>query len=140
MQLREFIQSPAYTCSATTTLASAAHEMEIHNVGSLVVTDDAERIVGIVTDRDLARSLAHGRDGTSTIEQIMSRDVVTIPESASLDDAGAAMDARGVRRLPIADPQGHAVGIICLDDLYNYLTQETITLAGAVRAQGSPRR
>jgi CBS domain-containing protein len=69
----------------------------------------------------------------------MSPDVVTIPDDADIDDAAGAMESRGVRRLPVADEQGHAVGMICLDDLYDYLTQETITVAGAVRAQGAPQ-
>lgn len=80
------------------------------------------------------------RFGADTpVERLMSRDVMTIPDDASLDDAAAAMDGRGVPRLPVADGMGHPIGIICLDDLYRYLTQETITLAGAVRAQGVPR-
>ncbi len=138
MRLREFMQAPAYTCRPDTNLAGAAKTMETHNVGSLLVTDHEGRIVGIVTDRDLALALAHGKDGTGLVEGVMSVNVVTIPEDATLDDAAGAMDSRGVRRLPVADSAGHPVGIICLDDLYRYLTQESIVLAGAVRAQGLP--
>ena len=71
----------------------------------------------------------------------MSRHVVTIADDAELDDAAAMMDCWGVRRLPVADAEGRPVGMICIDDLYsyNYLTQETITLAGAVRAQTAPQ-
>ena len=139
MTLRGFMQSPVFDCSPTTTLAMAAREMETHNVGSLVVTDDGEKIVGIITDRDLALAIGHGRTATTTVEEIMSRYVETIPEVASLDDAAMAMDSRAVRRLPVTDEMGRAIGMICLDDLYNYLTQQTITLAGAVRAQGVPK-
>src|SRR5579864_8030294 len=136
MRLREFMQSPVYACSPTATLSMAAREMEAHNVGSLVVTDDNEKIVGIITDRDLALCLAHGRTAANTVAEIMSHDVITIPDDADIDDAAAALDSRGVRRLPVADERGHAVGMICLDDVHTYLTQETIALAGAVRAQG----
>ncbi len=139
MRLRDFMQSPVFHCSSATTLAAAAREMEAHNVGSLIVTDTDGDIVGIATDRDLAMGLAHGLDGTAVVEEVMSRNVVTVPDHASLDAAAAAMDSRGVRRLPVADSTGHPIGIICLDDLYRYLTQEAITLAGAVRAQGLPQ-
>ncbi len=139
MRLREFMQSPVYACSPTSTLAMAAREMEAHNVGSLVVTDDAERIVGIITDRDLALCYAHGRSGGTAVSEIMSHHVVSIPDDADIDEAAATMDSHGVRRLPVTDARDRVVGMICLDDLYNYLTQETITLAGAVRAQGTPR-
>jgi CBS domain-containing protein len=138
MKLREFMQCPAYTCAPDTTLAGGAGEMEAHNVGSLVVTNSDDRIVGIVTDRDLALALAHHHEAATAVMTVMSSDVVTIPDDAALDDAAAAMDSRGVRRLPVADGLCHPIGMICLDDLYRYLTQETITLAGAVRAQGLP--
>ena len=139
MQLREFMQSPVYMCSPETTLAMAAREMEAHNVGSLVVIDENQMIMGIVTDRDLAMALGSGHDGSSMVKMVMSANVVTIPDHATLDEAAAAMDSRGVRRLPVADEMGHPIGIICLDDLFRYLTQETITLAGAMRAQGFPQ-
>lgn len=138
MRLHDFMQSPVFHCSPADTLAMAARQMEAHNVGSLIVNDADDLIAGILTDRDLALALGRGLDGSASVEQVMSRDVVTIAHDASLDDAAAAMDSRGVRRLPVADEAGRAIGIICLDDLYSYLTQETITLAGAVRAQGGP--
>jgi signal-transduction protein with cAMP-binding, CBS, and nucleotidyltransferase domain len=98
-----------------------------------------EHIVGIVTDRDLALCLAHGQDGALAIAEATSADVVTMPDDADVHDAAATMDSHGVRRLPVADEDGRPVGIICLHDLYNYLTQEAITLNGAVRAQGVPQ-
>jgi CBS domain-containing protein len=139
MKLREVMQSPVYTCSPTATLTMAAEDMEAHNVGSLVVTDEDDKIVGIITDRDLALCLARGRAPAAMVGEIMSDHVVSIPVDATIDDAVAAMDGWAVRRLPVADEQGRAVGMVCLDDLYNHLTLETITLAGAVRAQGAPQ-
>lgn len=139
MRLRDFMQTPVFACSPTVKLSAAAREMEAHNVGSLVVSDDEERVVGIVTDRDLALSLARGHGPETAVSEVMSRHVVTIPDNAALDDAASEMDSHAVRRLPVVDELGRAIGIICLDDLYSYLTQETITLAGAVRAQGAPQ-
>lgn len=139
MRLRDFMQAPVYSCSPSSSLATAAGEMETHNVGSLLVTDDDDVLVGVITDRDLALALAHGRGPDSTISEVMSKEVVTIPDNATLDDAAGEMDSHAVRRLPVVDDSGRAIGIICLDDLYSYLAQETITLAGAVRAQGVPQ-
>lgn len=138
MQLREFMRAPVYTCAPSATLATVAHEMEAHNVGSLIVIDK-DAIVGILTDRDLALSFAHGHSGATEVEKIMSHQVVSVPETADIDTAAGAMDSHGVRRLPVLDASGKAIGIICLDDLYRYLTQETLTLAGVVKAQGAPQ-
>ncbi len=139
MRLRDFMQAPVYSCSPTASLSTAAREMETHNVGSLIVIGDADTIVGIITDRNLALALGRGLGPDATVSEVMSRHVVTISVDASLDDAAAEMDSHGIRRLPVIDEQRRAIGIICLDDLYSYLTQETITLAGAVRAQGAPK-
>ena len=100
------IQAPVYSCSPTATLAMAAREMEVHNVGSLVVTDEDQKLVGIITDRDLALGLAHGQTAATTVEEVMSPRVVTIGVDASLDTAAATMDNRAVRRLPVVDVRG----------------------------------
>ncbi len=139
MKIRDFMQAPVYTCSPTATLATAAGQMETHNVGSLVITDDNGRIVGIITDRDLALCLTRGHGATTAVADVMSHNVVSIPADVDIHDAAASMDSHGVRRLPVADDMGKPIGMICLDDLYNYLTQEAITLFGAVRAQGAPQ-
>jgi CBS domain-containing protein len=133
------MQAPVYACAPTATLAMAARAMEAHNVGSLVVTDDEAHIVGIITDRDLALCLGHGHDGAMAAAEAMSPNVVSIPNDADVHDAAAAMDSHRGRRLPVADAEGRPIGVICLDDLYNYLTQDAITLYGAVRAQGAPQ-
>ncbi len=139
MRLREFMQVPVFACTPTTTIANAARAMEINNVGSLVVTDVHERAIGIVTDRDLALSMAHGAGGATPIEEVMSRHVVTVAADASLDDAAGLMDCHGVRRLPVVDGEGRPIGIVSLDDLYGFLVDETITLRGAVRSQNAAR-
>lgn len=132
------MHSPVYTCSPEMTLTDAATQMEAHNVGSLVVTDPENCIVGILTDRDLALALAHHTGEATKVTAVMSDDVVTIAADTGLDEAASAMDDWGIRRLPVVDLQGHPVGIVCLDDLYRYVMQETIMLAGAMRAQGHP--
>jgi CBS domain-containing protein len=129
------MHSPVCACSPTTTLSIAAREMETNNVGSLVVIDEGEKIIGIITDRDLALCMARGHGTDTPVERVMSRNVVTVADDADIDEAAAAMDTRGVRRLPVIDGAGRAIGMISLDDLYYRLTQETITLAGAARAQ-----
>ena len=139
MKLREFMQTPVFGCAPTATLATAARDMEQHNVGSLLVTDDSERIVGIVTDRDIALAIGRGRPASVQVEEIMNRSVATIDANADAYDAASLMNSKGVWRLPVADPSGRAVGMISLDDLFGYLTQETLTLSHAVRAHGVPR-
>jgi CBS domain-containing protein len=139
MMLKEFMQTPVFACAPTATLAMAAHEMAAHNVGALLVTDDDERIVGIVTDRDIALAIGNGHPGDTTVDEIDTHDVVTIEEDADVLGAARLMSTNGVRRLPVADPSGRAVGMVSLDDLFGYVANETSALSRATRAHGSAR-
>src|SRR5581483_11279476 len=100
MRLREFMH-PAITCDANTILADAARMMEGANVGSLVVTA-GQRILGIVTDRDLGvRGYGRNLPGTMLVTEIMTKQVVSMRDTADVFDAAAEIAHSGCRRLPV---------------------------------------
>ena len=105
------------TMDGNDTLIAAAQEMRDSAIGDVVVTD-GDNVVGIVTDRDIAvRGVAENMDPTATrLNQITSKDVVTVSQN---DDAVAAADLMrtyAVRRLPVVD-DGRLVGLISMGDL-----------------------
>jgi CBS domain-containing protein len=107
------------TLNASQSLAEAARLMKAEDAGSIPVIDDG-RLVGIVTDRDIAiRGIAEGIDpSTSRIGQIASRDLVMASPEQDLDDALNLMARHQVRRLPVVDRNdGHLVGIIAQADI-----------------------
>jgi CBS domain-containing protein len=120
----------------------AARMTELH-VGSVVVVDyedEAPRPIGIVTDRDLVRTLSLeelGHTRALTVGDVMSRDLLTAIESEDVLTALARMRARGVRRLPIVDERGALVGMLAFDDIVEWLTEE---LTGLTRLVGRERR
>jgi CBS domain-containing protein len=138
-QLREFMRTPIFACAPTATLVMAAREMEAHNVGSLVVTDHDERILGVVTDRDIALAIGHGSSPDTPVDKVSTHSVVTIGSDADIHEAAALMGSKGVWRLPVADHSGRAVGMVSLNDLFGYLAQETRSLAEAAHTHGLPR-
>jgi CBS domain-containing protein len=99
-------------------VAAAARAMRDLDVGAVVVMEN-DRPLGIVTDRDIVvRALAGGRGlDAATVGDICSRDLVTVPAGASVEDALGVMAARGVRRLPVTIARGSVVGIVSIDDL-----------------------
>jgi len=99
-------------------VAAAARAMRDLDVGAVVVMEN-DRPLGIVTDRDIVvRALARGRGAdAATVGDICSRDLVTVPAGASVEDALGVMAARGVRRLPVTIARGSVVGIVSIDDL-----------------------
>lgn len=138
MLAREFMSSPAATCSSSATLRSAAQEMERRNVGSLVVVADDGHIVGIVTDRDIAiRAIGHGQDANSTVEEVMSKHVVVILSDADVYEAAQKMARWGVRRMPVVGVSGDIEGVVALDDVSKAMSDEVAVLRRAVSTQMS---
>lgn len=108
----------------------AARALIANHVGTVVVQDHG-RVVGIVTDRDLAaRTVGADLDPKQTqLRDVMSPEPVTLSIDDDERQAIALMRARHVRRIPILD-NGHAAGIVTLDDLL---------LAGAIDIDGAAR-
>jgi CBS domain-containing protein len=100
------------------TLQDAARKMKELNVGPLPVCD-GERLVGIVTDRDITvRGVAEGRDPRGTrIRDVMSPGVITCGPEQDVAEAARLMREKQVRRLVVIDPGHRLAGIVSLGDL-----------------------
>ena len=96
---------------------SVARLMRDHRVGSVVLVDQGEAPVAMVTDRDLAvRVFAEGVGAESPVGEHASRPLVCGEPEMELDEAAALMVQHRVRRLPVVD-DGRLVGIVTLDDI-----------------------
>lgn len=132
-------------CSRTTHLADieesvqvAADRMKEENVGTLVVIDGERKPVGILTDRDVAvRLVAPGLDArTTTVGQVMTAHPRYVSERTPIEDAVKLMRRLAVRRLPVVDRAGRLAGIVSIDDVLEFVTEELINLG---RIVGSSR-
>jgi signal-transduction protein with cAMP-binding, CBS, and nucleotidyltransferase domain len=105
--------------------------MRDRNIGSVVIVDDARRPIGIVTDRDLAiRVLEPGLDPKATLaDAVMTRNVRTMPASASANEALETMRQLGVRRLPVVGVRGELFGIVSVDDVLQRVAEELGSLS-----------
>lgn len=114
----------------------AADLMADEAVGCLVVVDDDERAVGILTDRDLVvRVLAtHCPEQTFQVSQVMTQPVVSLPVDSSVEDFKEEMRTMGIRRIP-AVLDGRPVGVISIDDLLQVLAGELSDLSEAAWAE-----
>ena len=101
------------------TVKHAAVLIEAHEVGSLPVCD-GERLVGILTDRDITvRTVAAGRDPSRTTvrDAMTADDLAYVYEDQDLEEAISLMSEREVRRLPVIDRSKRLVGILALADI-----------------------
>lgn len=108
--------SPA-TLTAERPVIDAARTMADQGIGDVLVVRDG-RLVGLVTDRDLAvRVLAEGRDpATTPVGDVCSGDPATLGPDDDVSAAIALVRERAVRRIPVVDG-GTAVGIVSIGDL-----------------------
>ena len=111
--------SPA-VATAETTARDAARMMEDNDCGSLPVVEsrDSMKLIGMVTDRDLAlRILGRGQDPNTPVREAMTRNVSSAKADDDLDAVERVMSGQQVRRVPVVDDQGRVIGIIAQADL-----------------------
>jgi CBS domain-containing protein len=117
-QIRELMTTNPRSVSKGDSVVDAARVMRDEDAGAVPITD-GDRLVGVLTDRDIAiRVVAEGRDPQSTsVEQIASRELVTIDPQQDLDEALRLMAQHRVRRLPVVEEDGRLVGIVAQADV-----------------------
>jgi CBS domain-containing protein len=104
-------------CSPSDTIQQAARAMRDCDCGAIPVVDNG-RIVGIVTDRDLAvRAVADGRDASTTLDAVLTRDLACVNADDYVRDVAKLMSERQERRIPVVDAKGTCVGIIAQADI-----------------------
>ena len=117
-RIRELMTENPKTVSSDATVVEAARVMREDDVG-LVPVVDGDRLVGTVTDRDIAiRIVAEERDPNSTtVRETASTDLVTIDPEQDLGEALRLMAQHQVRRLPVVEEDGRLVGIVAQADV-----------------------
>ena len=99
------------------TIREAAQMMADHDIGALPVGQN-DRLVGMITDRDIAvRAVADGRGPDTKISEVMSREVMYCFDDDDLDDVASNMGRIQVRRLPVVNRDKRLVGIVSVSDV-----------------------
>lgn len=108
-------------CLPNDSVAKAAELMQSKNIGSIPVIENeqSQKLVGIVTDRDLAlKIVGEVRDPKTTkVEAVMTHKVVTCHADDDLQQALDAMAEHQLRRIPVVDNDNKVVGIIAQADV-----------------------
>jgi CBS domain-containing protein len=117
MKIREVMTPAPVAVLATDTVTAAARVMKEQDIGAVLVTTGG-KLVGILTDRDIAvRVLASGFDPSAiTAGDVCSPELATVGLDEETGDAVALMRQRAIRRVPVVD-DGTPVGIVTIGDL-----------------------
>lgn len=135
MPLQWYRRPRLVVLNSSTPVLDAARAIEQNRIGAVIVQDKG-RVVGIVTDRDLAvRALGRALDPKTTpLAQVMTPSPVTLTPADSREDAIRLMQERNIRRVPLVEGE-RVVGIVTLDDLLLDEAAPIEELAAVVQAQ-----
>lgn len=116
--IRDVMTENPRTVKKGESVVEAAKLMRSEDAGVVPIVE-GDRLVGVVTDRDIAiRVVAEGKDVSSTtVDEIASQNLVTIDPQQDLDEALRLMAQHQVRRLPVVEEDGRLVGIVAQADV-----------------------
>ena len=121
MQVRDVMTKDPACVTPGATIREAAQLMQRENVGIVPVVEEkgTNRLLGLVTDRDIAiRVVPEGRDGGTRVSDVMSSSRIrTCTLDDDVDEVMEAMANEQVRRIPIVDDRGALVGIVAQADI-----------------------
>lgn len=118
MKVRDVMHKGAEWISPQTPLSKAAQLMKDLDIGALPVGEN-DRLVGMVTDRDIAcRAIAGSQDVSKmTAQNVMSKGIVYCTAEEELEDALRIMETKKIRRLPVIDGKKRMVGMLSIGDV-----------------------
>jgi CBS domain-containing protein len=124
-QIRKLMFVKPRTVKIGDSVVDAAKLMKGEETGIAPIVEDG-RLIGVVTDHDITiRVVAEGRDPRATrVEDIASRNLVTIDPDEDLDEALAIMAQHDVRCLPVIEEDGTLVGMVAHADVQRHVETE----------------
>jgi len=133
-RLSEIMTTPVATCTRETPIQDIARKMIRQSIGAILVCDKSNKLLGIVTERDLvAKVLARETADchTANAGEVMSQQPHTMTPDTFMYEATSFMMGHKIRHLPILD-RGEIVGIVTFQDLMKYRSQKSMLLIGNV--------
>ena len=96
------------------TVGQVKELMSLHKIGGIIVKDNSNKLLGIVTKRDLFFEY----EDEKSVQDVMTKDLITAVEGTSLDDAKTIFINNKIEKLPIVNSTGELVGLITSKDIY----------------------
>jgi len=149
--VRDVMTADVVTVGAATPAKDVAEALDRRRISGVPVTDDAGRVLGVVTGTDLLHKITYQDDGEdwprflrrhrvdrekahgTTARELMTAPAVTIGPEATIVEAANALERRGVKRLPVVDAAGSLVGIVSRADLVKVFTRPDEEIGEEIR-------
>jgi CBS domain-containing protein len=107
------------TVDASDTVLNAAKLLVQNNIGLLVVSEARgdRKLAGVLSERDIIRVIASGRSLEVPVNEVCTKNVVTVYGSSDVAEAAKAMNKHGIRHVVVVDDSGSPVGVVSMRDL-----------------------
>ena len=132
MNVSHILTRPMVTIGANDTVLTAAKLLVQNNIGLLVVTQvqNDRKLVGVISERDIIRVIASGRTLDTPVNEVCTKNVVTVRGNADVAEAARAMNKHGIRHVVVVDDSSKPVGVVSMRDLVG----ERATLTAILRS------
>ena len=140
MLVRDVMSSPVVTMDEDETANNAAVNMDMKDLGAVIVQNKAGRSIGIITERDIVKRVVakNLKPDTVKAKEIMTTPLVTIEPEASISDAARRMTRLDIRRLGVIY-KGNLVGIISSKDILGVMPELIEIMQERSRIEGASR-
>jgi len=122
MLVKDILKENVITCTKDEKIIDAIKKMYNHNIGSVLIVEN-EKVIGILTERDIIRLIATGKSLEERIENFMTKNPITIRYDEYIQKAALIMRENNIRHLPVVNKEGKLVGIISVRDLAKYISE-----------------
>ena len=131
MKVAALFHRTVTSCTHRDTLDEAAALLWRHDIGCLPVLDDDGRLIGMITDRDIAMAafLQGAPLRSITVSSVMSKEVATCTSEDDIDTVVQTLITRRIRRIPVVDAAGRLIGILSLNDIARAATAQELSAA-----------
>lgn len=115
-KVKEIMTTEPFSCQQNETIQTVANQMSKSNVGFLPVVDDSKKVIGTITDRDVALAMGNTEKSAKDIkvQEVMNQEVHTISPEDDATTALKIMRTKQVGRLPVIDKEQHLTGVVSL--------------------------
>lgn len=138
MNVEELMTPNLEVCAPDTTLANAAMQMWHNDCGALPVADQNNKILGMITDRDICMGLATRQQSPDSVRvaDVMSSNVYACAPDDEVHTAMETMAEAKIRRLPVVNKEGELCGILSLNDIILRAEQKKSAGRGKAKLRG----
>jgi CBS domain-containing protein len=121
LKVRDLMVREIIKMKSDESIEEAIKILHERHVGSVVITDNEGKCIGIFTERDAIRAIATKVPFNKPLQEVMTKNVLTIWEGASFSEAKQLYKTHGIRHIPVVDEQGYLVGLLSVRSILDEL-------------------